>query len=211
MLKVTGRGSITTCDGIARRDFLQVGTLGTIGLTLSKFAALQSLGATASGKDDKSCIMIFNLGAPSQLDTFDMKPNAPSEIRGPFKPIKTNSPDIQISEIWMSGLLVLIGLNGPRISEGALGFMSKVSNWLGAPRLKIMMHDLSSLPEAVAPRDCSAANFERVRPMVPRVPTWRKSRRAIPSQVVMEPLPVTLSMASCVQNLAPVDSFERKI
>src|ERR1051326_7606921 len=74
MLKVTGRGSITTCDGIARRDFLQVGTLGTIGLTLSKFAALQSLGATASGKDDKSCIMIFNLGAPSQLDTFDMKP-----------------------------------------------------------------------------------------------------------------------------------------
>src|SRR5437763_4272447 len=100
MLKVTGRGSITTCDGITRRDFLQVGTLGTIGLTLSKFAALQSLGATASGKDDKSCIMIFNLGAPSQLDTFDMKPNAPSEIRGPFKPIKTNNPDIQISEIF---------------------------------------------------------------------------------------------------------------
>src|ERR1051325_8453622 len=100
MLKVSGRGSITTCDGITRRDFLQVGTLGTIGLTLSKFAALQSLGATASGKDDKSCIMIFNLGAPSQLDTFDMKPNAPSEIRGPFRPIRTNNPDIQISEIF---------------------------------------------------------------------------------------------------------------
>src|SRR5437667_2461402 len=99
MLKVTGRGSITTCDGITRRDFLQVGALGTIGLTLSKFAALQSLGATASGKDNKSCIMIFNLGAPSQLDTFDMKPNAPSEIRGPFKAIKTNNPDIQLSEI----------------------------------------------------------------------------------------------------------------
>src|SRR6266853_245585 len=98
MLKVTGRGSITTCDGITRRDFLQIGTLGTIGLSLSKFATLQSLGATV-GKDDKSCIMIFNLGAPSQLDTFDMKPNAPAEIRGPFKPIKTNNPDIQISEI----------------------------------------------------------------------------------------------------------------
>src|SRR5712672_3573840 len=100
MLKVTGRGSITTCDGITRRDFLQVGTLGALGLSLSKFAALQSLGATASGKDDKSCIMIFNLGAPSQVDTFDMKPNAPSEIRGPFKPIKTNNPDIQIAEIF---------------------------------------------------------------------------------------------------------------
>src|SRR6267142_2174634 len=102
MLKVTGRGSITTCDGITRRDFLQVGTLGALGFSLSKFAALQSLGATASGKDDKSCIMIFNLGAPSQVDTVAMKPNAPSEIRGPFKPIKTNNPDIQISEIFPS-------------------------------------------------------------------------------------------------------------
>jgi uncharacterized protein (DUF1501 family) len=100
MLNVTGRGSITTCDGITRRDFLQVGTLGAIGLSLSKFAALQALGASEKGKDDKSCIMIFNLGAPSQIDTWDMKPNAPAEIRGPFKPISTKSPDIQISEIF---------------------------------------------------------------------------------------------------------------
>jgi len=99
MLKFTANGSITTCDGITRRDFLQVGTLSAIGLSLSKFTALQALGAVDKSKDDKSCIMIFNLGAPSQLDTFDMKPNAPSEIRGPFKPIKTNNPDIQISEI----------------------------------------------------------------------------------------------------------------
>ncbi|MDQ6890938.1 MAG: DUF1501 domain-containing protein, partial [Bacteroidota bacterium] len=99
MLKVTGNGSITTCDGITRRDFLQVGTLSAIGLSLSKMAALQSLGAVAKGNDEKSCIMIFNLGAPGQLDTFDMKPDAPSEIRGPFKPIRTNNPDIQISEI----------------------------------------------------------------------------------------------------------------
>jgi len=100
MLNVTGKGSITTCDGITRRDFLQVGALGAIGLTLSKFAQFQALGAVDKAKDEKSCIMIFNLGAPSQLDTFDMKPNAPAEIRGPFKPIKTNNPDIQISEIF---------------------------------------------------------------------------------------------------------------
>src|SRR5437868_2004185 len=99
MLKVTGNGSITTCDGVTRRDFLQVGALGAIGLTLSQFAALRALGAVDKGKDNKSCIMIFNLGAPSQLDTFDMKPGAPSEIRGPFKPIRTNNPDIQLSEI----------------------------------------------------------------------------------------------------------------
>src|SRR6266704_6734569 len=100
MLKITGRGSITTCDGITRRDFLQVGALGALGLTLSKFAALQAAGAVTKGNDEKSCIMICNLGAPSQLDTFDMKPNAPAEIRGPFKPIKTASPDIQIAEIF---------------------------------------------------------------------------------------------------------------
>jgi uncharacterized protein (DUF1501 family) len=100
MLKVTGRGSITTCDGITRRDFLQVGTLGAIGLSLSHLAALKAAGTVAKGNDEKAVIMIFNLGAPSQLDTWDMKPDAPREIRGPFKPIKTNNPDIQISEIF---------------------------------------------------------------------------------------------------------------
>src|SRR5438552_18150387 len=100
MLKVSGKGSVTTCDGITRRDFVQVGVLGAIGLTLSKFAALQALGAVSKGNDDKAVILIFNLGAPSQLDTWDMKPNAPAEIRGPFKTIKTNNPDIQITEIF---------------------------------------------------------------------------------------------------------------
>jgi hypothetical protein len=98
MLNITGRGSITTCDGVTRRDFLQIGTLGALGLSLAKFAHLEASGAVKS-KNGRSCIMIFNLGAPSQLDTFDMKPEAPREIRGPFKPIRTNNPDIQISEI----------------------------------------------------------------------------------------------------------------
>jgi hypothetical protein len=100
MLKISGKGSVTTCDGVTRRDFLQVGALGALGLTLSRFAALQAAGAVAKGNDEKSAILIFNLGAPSQLDTWDMKPNAPSEIRGPFKPIKTNNPEIQIAEIF---------------------------------------------------------------------------------------------------------------
>ena len=100
MIKVSGNGSVITCDGITRRDFLEVGALGAVGLSLSKLAALQAMGAVGPGDNEKSVIMIFNLGAPSQLDTWDMKPDAPSEIRGPFKPIRTNSPDIQISEIF---------------------------------------------------------------------------------------------------------------
>src|SRR5579862_7664288 len=100
MLNLTGNGSVTTCDGITRRDFLQVGVLGTVGLSLSKWAELQAMGAAPPGNDERSCIMIFNLGAPSQIDTFDMKPDAAAEIRGPFKPIRTNNPDLQISEIF---------------------------------------------------------------------------------------------------------------
>ena len=99
MLKITGNGSITTCDGITRRDFLQVGTLGALGFSMANFAALQALGATDAKQSDKACILIFNLGAPSQLDTFDPKPDAPREIRGPFKAIPTASPDIQLTEI----------------------------------------------------------------------------------------------------------------
>src|ERR1043165_6809337 len=96
MLKLTGRGSAFTCDGIRRRDFLQVGTLGALGLSLANFNRLMADEPGAKGDDKKSCILIFNLGAPSHLDLFDMKPNAPSEIRGPFNPIKTNVPGMQI-------------------------------------------------------------------------------------------------------------------
>jgi len=100
MLNITGPGSITTCDGITRRDFLQVGVLGAIGLSLSKATALETAPGADRNKKQRSAIMIFNLGAPSQLDTWDMKPDAPREVRGPFKPIRTASPDIQVSEIF---------------------------------------------------------------------------------------------------------------
>lgn len=101
MLKLTDRGTAHTCDGITRRDFMQVGTLGAIGLTLPQYLAAQEQGAVEQKKDDdRACIMIFNLGAPSHVDTFDMKPEAPLEIRGPFNPISTAAPDIQISEIF---------------------------------------------------------------------------------------------------------------
>ena len=100
MFKFTGPGSITTCDGISRRDFLQAGTLGALGLSLPMLNALRAQGAVDKSKDDRSCIMIFNLGAPSQIDTWDPKPEAPREVRGPFKVIKTNNPDIQLTEIF---------------------------------------------------------------------------------------------------------------
>jgi uncharacterized protein (DUF1501 family) len=98
MLSVSSKGAVHTCDhGPTRRDFLQVGALGAVGLGLPGLLRAQEHGK--KGKDDKNCIMIFNLGAPSQMDTLDPKPDAPAEIRGPFQTIQTASPDIQITEL----------------------------------------------------------------------------------------------------------------
>jgi hypothetical protein len=99
MLTFIGEGAAQMCNGVTRRDFLQVGTLGAIGLGLPQYLAASEAGIVDPSKKNRSAIMIFNLGAPSQLDTFDMKPDAPAEIRGPFQPIATNAPGIQISEI----------------------------------------------------------------------------------------------------------------
>ena len=101
MITLTGRGSVTTCDGVTRRDFLQVGTLGALGLSWARFNALRAQAAEsgpAPADNGRSAILIFNLGAPSQLDLFDPKPDAPREIRGPFSPISTKG-DFQITEL----------------------------------------------------------------------------------------------------------------
>jgi len=62
-------------------------------------AGLKAYGAVSPEKD-VNCIFLFLVGAPSQIDTWDMKPNAPAEIRGPYKPIPTNADGIQISELF---------------------------------------------------------------------------------------------------------------
>lgn len=85
--------------GHSRREFLQVGALSALGLSLPQMLAAESSGLARPGSDRKSCIMIFNLGGPSHLDLWDMKPDAPSEIRGPFSPIRTKSDAFELSEL----------------------------------------------------------------------------------------------------------------
>lgn len=86
------------CDGLRRRDFLHAGSLTGLGFGLTDLFGLRALGAAPAEQKDKNCIFLFLVGGPSQLDTWDMKPNAPVEIRGPYNPIKTNVPGIEISE-----------------------------------------------------------------------------------------------------------------
>jgi uncharacterized protein (DUF1501 family) len=89
------------CDGIPRRDFIRLGSAGLLGSTFSLPALLatQSLAATKSPTTkDLSLIFIFLQGGLSTIDTWDLKPDAPAEFRGEFKPIATNVPGIQVGE-----------------------------------------------------------------------------------------------------------------
>ncbi len=89
------------CDGVNRRNFLQVGAFGA-GLTLADMLRMRSAqGATAKlqpSRSQKAAIMIYLPGGPSHLDMYDPKPDAPAEFRGEFKAIDTNVPGVQISE-----------------------------------------------------------------------------------------------------------------
>lgn len=86
------------CDGVARRDFLKLGSLGALGLGLSDFLRLQALSNPGSVPKAKSCILIWLDGGPSHVDMFDLKPDAPSEVRSQFRAIPTTIPGLSICE-----------------------------------------------------------------------------------------------------------------
>src|SRR5881409_4527902 len=84
------------CDGISLRNFLKIGALGLGGLSLPQL--LQAEAQSGVRRSHKAVIMIFLPGGPSHQDMFDLKMDAPSEIRGEFKPIPTKVSGIQICE-----------------------------------------------------------------------------------------------------------------
>ncbi|MBM3459715.1 MAG: DUF1501 domain-containing protein, partial [Armatimonadetes bacterium] len=103
MIRIRGNRAVL-CDGVTRRDFLRLGAVGSMGLGLPELLAAEAAAAEAaraqrrgSGRE-KNCILFFLMGGQSQLDMWDMKPNAPEMIRGEFKPIATRTPGIQICE-----------------------------------------------------------------------------------------------------------------
>src|SRR6185503_7769095 len=93
----------TNCNGVTRRDFIQLGLGGVLGLGFCDVLRLRA-GASENGTGPKltgrnvNCILIWMDGGPSHYETFDPKPDAPSEIRGEFKPISTKVPGVQFSE-----------------------------------------------------------------------------------------------------------------
>lgn len=107
MLVIPGKQG-TLCDGPTRRELLRAGSVGLFGLSLPQFFAWQKAQAATTSADRlkgskgfgsaKSVVMVFLQGGPSHLDIWDPKPDAPSNIRGEFKPISTKVPGIQLSE-----------------------------------------------------------------------------------------------------------------
>src|SRR6201997_5261794 len=84
------------CDGIIRRDFLRFGTAGLFGLSLRRLLAAKEQHPHSTR--DVSLIYLFLHGGLSTIDTWDLKPDAPAEFRGDFRPIDTNVPGIRIGE-----------------------------------------------------------------------------------------------------------------
>src|SRR5688500_12211246 len=89
------------CDGVNRRNFLKVGAFGA-GLSLADMLRLRATASAPSGRSgqtrQKSAIMIYLPGGPSHMDMYDLKPEAPAEFRGEFRPIDTNVPGVRICE-----------------------------------------------------------------------------------------------------------------
>ncbi|HEU4753041.1 MAG TPA: DUF1501 domain-containing protein, partial [Armatimonadota bacterium] len=93
---------MSTCRGLSRRRLLQMCGAGTLGLALPELLYARAASASTGGGRTfgraKSVIMLFMSGGPPHQDTFDLKPDAPAEVRGEFKPIETNVSGIRISE-----------------------------------------------------------------------------------------------------------------
>src|SRR5215211_3484264 len=97
------RGTVRSCEGLTRRQWLRVGGLGVAGLTLpdllhGRAAAEGTRRPAASFGRARSCILCFLFGAPAHQDIWDLKPDAPAEVRGEFKPIRTTVPGLVLGE-----------------------------------------------------------------------------------------------------------------
>jgi hypothetical protein len=134
------QSAIRNCPGPSRRDFLRVGALSALGLTLPQLLASRSLAAAPAAKA-KSCILIWLDGGPSHLETFDIKPDAPAEVRGPFKSIETNVPGIQICDLFertarrMDRAVIVHSMTSP-LGEHNLGAHYLLTGYQPTPALE---------------------------------------------------------------------------
>jgi hypothetical protein len=164
MLSMHHRGA-RLCDGLSRREWLRVGGLGALGLSLPGLlearAARPAAGAFGRAR---SCILLFYLGGPPQHETWDPKPDAPREVRGEFKPIATNVPGIHVGELMprtarhLDKVCVLRALSTNDNAHSSSGY------WMltGVPHQPT--NSENAKPGAPNDWPCTAAIVQRLRP-----------------------------------------------
>jgi Protein of unknown function (DUF1501) len=140
----------------SRRALLRVGCLGALGLTLPDLLRGEALGRDVdtirAGKPIRSCIMIFYYGGPSHLDTWDMKPGAPREIRGEFRSIATKVPGLQICEHLpetarvMDRLAIVRGMHHPMTNHNAAAFSALCGRNPSKGDLELLGNDRNDPP-----------------------------------------------------------------
>ncbi len=135
MLKVTGQ-SATDCEGWSRRSFVQAGTLGLGGLTLPQFFAVRTQAASRANavinpkSAGTSVILLWMSGGPGHHETWDPKPKAVSQFRGPFGAISTNVPGVFFSETLPQSAQVMDQLAILRSVRHGSGDHTKGNHWM---------------------------------------------------------------------------------
>ena len=152
MLNINLNQSISKlCNGQSRRDCVRVGTLGPLGLTMAHLLQQQSLVAEESPqRRAKSVILVYLGGGLSHHDSFDLKPEAPAEIRGKYKPVSTCVPGIQICELLpkISGIMDRVALI--RSGSHTNDHHETATNWALSGRFGSAFGDFPSIGAVVA-------------------------------------------------------------
>jgi hypothetical protein len=149
---VLGGGRSKRCDGLSRRDFVRVGALGALGLTLPGF--LQAHETTPARRRSKararSVILVYLGGGLSHHDSFDLKPEAPAEVRGRYKPIDTNVPGLRIGELLPRMARVMDRVHLVRSGSHNNDHHETATNWVLCGRFGSAFGDYPAIGAVVA-------------------------------------------------------------
>jgi len=168
----------SSADGVTRRDFLRVGTLGLGGLTLPKLLRARAADATAGRTvKDTAVVWLFLSGGPSHIDTYDPKPDAPAEFRGLFRPIKTRVPGLDVCELLPAQARVMDKMSLVRTFSHADGNHGSAVHWVGTgvlfPPADLGEPQIAPFPGSVAAKVCGNHSRTGMPPYVAlsRMPT----------------------------------------
>jgi Protein of unknown function (DUF1501) len=169
MLRLDVRQGSRQCDGMTRRDWLRIGALGVGALTLPNLLRLEA--SERRRARARSVIVLFLSGGPSHLDMWDLKPDAPEEIRGTFRPASTRTTGIQICEHMPRTAAVMDKCAIIRSMQHATGNHPAAQYWMmiGSPMTRVTPQ-VATMSREDRPHPGAAA--AQLQPPNPRMPAW---------------------------------------